>query len=243
MKQSSLRTLTLATALALLPASATATSARVDELRFQVLLDDRAIGHHSFRILDQGSAQRIESLAEFDVRVLLVPLYRYRHENIEVWRDGCLEQINSQTDANGQSYQVAGHRRGAVFELGTQGQQQPQRREMGCIMSFAYWNRAFLAQPRLLNAQTGELVAVQVEPLGQQMLQLGGGEIAAEAFRVQAPAQDIDIRVWYALSDGRWLALESRVAGGRLLRYLPDDSRMAMATEPQAAAADTPVAH
>ena len=40
-----------------------------------------------------------------------------------------------------------------------------------CVMSFAYWNPDFLEQPRLLNPQTGEYVAVQVEEAGMDVLQ------------------------------------------------------------------------
>ena len=38
--------------------------------------------------------------------------------------------------------------------------------EVDCLMSFAYWDQRFLQQQRLLNTQTGELIAVEIPSLG-----------------------------------------------------------------------------
>jgi hypothetical protein len=74
----------------------------------------------------------------------------------------------------------------------------------GCVMSFAYWNPQILKQKELLNAQTGRLEKVSITALGDGH------------YRIAGPKQPIDL--WYG-ADGQWLALESRVAGGRRLRY------------------------
>ena len=210
------------TACALIPAAGVANTANVGELKFRVLLDEREIGYHRFRIADRGDAQVIQSDADFDVRVLFLPVYSYLHENEEIWRDGCLARITSRTDANGDRYTVSGERRGEVFEIGTR--EETRRLEHDCVMSFAYWNRAFLTQRRLLNAQTGELVEVRVERLGERPLRLEERTVDAEGFRVLSPNNGIDITVWYAAADGRWLTLESLLEGGKVIRYLPGDA-------------------
>jgi hypothetical protein len=197
------------------------------ELRFEVLLDGEPIGYHRFRIDDSGETRVVESEASFDVRVLFIPVYRYRHQNTEVWRDGCLAEIRSQTDANGEQFEVRGERAENAFRLQTQGDTLEVRRD--CPMTFAYWNRDFLAQRQLINSQTGELVGVEVRPVGQGSVTVGDRQVAAEGYRLENPDEGIDILVWYAASDGRWLSLETSLANGRAMRYVPaDPERLAL---------------
>ena len=84
-------------------------------------------------------------------------------------------------------------------------------------MTFAYWNPAFLDEPQLLNPQTGAYLDVDVEKLPQAATRIGESERQAERYRITA--KDTDITVFYSPGDTEWLALESIVKGGRILRY------------------------
>ena len=100
-------------ALSLLAAFATALlatpAAAADRAwEFEVSLDDRKIGYHRFNVSDDGSRQVLETEAAFDVKLLFITAFRYRHSNVEVWDDGCLESI----DARKQTLQI-----GAGFQL------------------------------------------------------------------------------------------------------------------------------
>ena len=72
------------------PGLGVAAASTKDELTFAVSLDDKPIGRHRFRIADDGATRVVESEASFDVRILRVPVYRYRHRNTETWQNGCL---------------------------------------------------------------------------------------------------------------------------------------------------------
>lgn len=210
----------LAAACLLTAASASAAvPAAVDEMSFEVLLDDKRIGSHTFRIDRSDAGERVETEAAFDVKVLFVPVYSYRHSNTEVWRSGCLRQIRSQTDSNGDLYQVQGRELDRVFRVETRSQTQAYAAD--CLMSFAYWDQRMLSQQRLLNAQTGELVDVDIRPLGTQRLSLAGGEVEVDGYRIVSPSRTVDIKVFYRRSDGRWLSLESVLENGRVMRYVP----------------------
>ena len=189
------------------------------EWRFRVLLDDKDIGYHTFSVVNQDGQEVVESHAEFDVRVLFLRVYSYRHENVEVWQDGCLTRITAQTDDNGEQYTVNGERKDKAFNVVTQVASQTLAQE--CIMTFAYWKRDFLDQSRLLNSQTGEYQEVEVQPLGENTFQLPSGNVRADGFQILARGEKLDIKVWYAKDSQRWLALESAVDNGRTLRYLP----------------------
>ena len=228
MMSSKLHYLMLVCALAL-PTVSFAGSPPLDDLQFQVLLDDKPIGTHQFRIRDESGRRTIEIDAKFDVRVLFVPVYSYRHNNTEVWRDGCLARIESKTDANGENFAVEGRKSGGAYEIATATTTASYPVE--CLMSFAYWDQRMLQQERLLNAQTGEVVEVAIERIGEKALVLGSTEVLADGYRIVSATPAVDIKVWYAKQDGRWVSLESRLESGRLMRYIPAEADKLALTE------------
>ncbi len=198
-------------------AQASATSSK--EFRFRVLLNDDEIGTHNFRVSREAGDEIVEIDADFRVTFLGITVYSYDHVNRERWRNGCLDQIDSRTDDNGDKFAVDGKDRGEDFEVSTQdGQRQL---DANCVMTFAYWNRDYLSQTRLLISQNGEFLEIEVEAGGLERLRFDEQQVATERYRLRNRERGIDITVWYAADTGRWLCLESRV-DGRVIRYLPE---------------------
>lgn len=196
-----------------LAASAVAADGSVREWNFIVYLDDDAVGYHNFTLMERGDEQTLISEARFEVKFLFITAYRYEHENRETWQGECLQAISSRTDANGRQFTVHGHREETGFAVqGASGREETS----GCVKTFAYWNPDILQASVLLNSQTGELLPVEVEPVGVETLSVDGRKVKAKHYRLRAKNMELDI--WYG-HDDRWLALESTVKGGRKLRY------------------------
>lgn len=182
-------------------------------LRFQVYLDDKPIGEHSFRISESGEIQRISSSASFDVDFLFVNAYRYRHSSSEVFRNGCLQEIRATTDDNGKRYRVQGSALGNGFRVEHQdGVEQAD----GCLMTFAYWDPDFLSQKRLLNAQTGDIEGVSVRQKGRDDVAIGSRKVSATRYALRTDKLTIDL--WYNDALG-WVGLSSDTGKGRRLIY------------------------
>ena len=200
-------------ACALAACPALAGIAHADEWNFSVLLDGKSIGEHRFSVAGPGDARRVVSEASFSVKLLGLTVYRYRHRAVENWRGDCLIELNATTDDDGKASRVRAQAEGdglaVVTDTGTQSLK-------GCVMSFAYWNPAIQRQGRLLNAQTGRSESVQVRGTGGGALEVRGRRVAATRWRIEGPAQPID--VWYS-AEGEWLGLDSTVDGGRRLAY------------------------
>lgn len=124
-------------------------------LTFAVLLDGERIGSHRFELREDGDTRNLVSTARFDVKVLGIPVYRYRHEAVERWRGDCLVKLDGRTDDGG---------------IITAVDAAPD----GCVMSFAYWNPRILEQKQLLNAQTGRMVPMAVAALGEGRYRIWG---------------------------------------------------------------------
>lgn len=186
---------------------------KAGEWDFEVLLNEQPIGKHRFSVTGPPEARKVQSQADFSVKLLGLTLYRYHHEATEQWRGDCLARMSSRTDDNGSPARVQAEARGEALEVITP---QGTRALPGCVMGFAYWNPAIQAQTQLLNVQSGKLETVTFRLLGNGNIAVRGQQREARQWRIEGPAHPIDL--WYS-PQGEWLGLDATVAGGRTLRY------------------------
>ncbi len=193
---------------------------------FTVYLDDREIGFHHFYLAETGETRQLKSVASFEYRLMMIPLFRYEHENNEIWNGDCLQSINSRTDSNGETFSVDGRRSDGEFRVTAAGGEESLPE---CVMSFAYWNPSFLEQTMLLNTQDGEFLDVAISEPVLDELDVQGDK--RPAYRYRLKADDLKLDLWYS-PDHEWLALESEVRGGRKLRYVLNDVPVRQDVEP-----------
>lgn len=183
---------------------------------FRVMLDDQPIGSHKVRVDSSDGNVAVHTIANFDVRILFIPVYSYEHEAKENWNDGCIVAINTTTDDNGEKYYISSKKDTQSLSLKTHDGKSSLN---GCVRTFAYWDVNLLKSDRLLNTQTGEYLPVSITDMGLKTLDIDGKEVQARSFRLVAEEMTIDL--WYT-KDMRWLALESITDTGSVLRYLPE---------------------
>ena len=184
---------------------------------FRVYLDDAEIGSHRVSLTDFGEVGEIRTEAKFNVPFLFFSVYTYRHRNTERWAGECLQAIESETDVNGDRYSVLGATKDRSFVVSAvRGNTENQSILPECVTTFAYWDRGFLLEPRLLNTQTGAYVNVEVELIGADVINVRNELIPSLHYRLMG--NNIEVDLWYS-RDSEWLALESVTKGGRRLRY------------------------
>ncbi|SFN41677.1 DUF6134 family protein [Variovorax sp. OV329] len=194
-----------------------ALAAHAEEWSFTVRLDGEAIGTHRFVLQPAGNGLRsLRSEATFRVRLLGVPVYRYRHLAEERWRGDCLQRLDADTDDDGERSQVQAREAEGGLQL-----KSPQGESVatGCLMSFAYWNPSLRRQARLLNVQTGRIEQVQWQRLDDASVAVRGQTTQATRWRLSGTDRPLD--VWWT-EDGRWVGLDATVRGGRQLSYRLD---------------------
>jgi len=185
-------------------ASAQGGDTGLDSWDFTATLDGEPIGSHHFDVADSIESRTVDARAAFDVTLLRIPVYRYRIHDHERWQEGCLRGLRSESDDDGKLQHVDQEFKGE------------------CLMSFAYWDPRIVTQTRLVNPQTGDIEAVRFERLRDQVLTISGKPELARGWLLQSPKQRIS--VWYSASTGRWVGLDARVRGGRVLSYRPSAS-------------------
>ena len=182
---------------------------------FEVLLDGRRVGTHrfDFQALADDRLQ-VTSRASFDVRILGITLFRYRHEANEHWQQGCLSRVDARTEENGKVLQVRGESEAGVFRLDLP---RSLREARECVRAYAYWDPARLLQDQqLLNPQTGEFETVGIQRLPEEQITVLGSSVIAQRYRLRRSLGDIHL--WYSRA-GEWLQLERKVRDARSLHY------------------------
>lgn len=183
---------------------------------FEVRLDGTPIGSHRFTLSEQGEERVLLSKASFTVKFLGFTAYRYQHEDTERWRGDCVASMDADTNDDGKPSRVQAEAQGPGLRIRVNGQAMPAAG--GCLMSFAYWNPALLAQAptQLLNSQTGRIESVRIRREAEGQVEVRGKLQAARRWRITGVDAPIDL--WVS-PQGEWLALDSQVRGGRQLQY------------------------
>ncbi|MEO8297370.1 MAG: DUF6134 family protein, partial [Burkholderiales bacterium] len=206
----------VAVAVAITLLVATAGPAGAGEVRtwdFQVQLDGQTIGRHRFELLTDGDQRTLVNHAAFTVKLLGIPVYRYRHDTREQWRGDCLTALMADTNDGGERAAVRARGDSSGLQIEAPG---GTTAASGCVMSYAYWHPAMLKQSRLLNAQTGAVDAVRISAAGSASIEVQGRPQPATRWVIDGKAGPLAI--WVS-PQGEWVGLDATVRGTRKLSY------------------------
>jgi hypothetical protein len=178
---------------------------------FRVEREGRDIGRH--RIELRPSADGFEVRVEIDlaVRFAFLTLYRYTHENREVWQDGRLLGFESHTDDNGTRYRVTCTREAGGFVVESS---EGTFRAPPDAVATTYWHRQFTRSGVWIDSMRGHprRVACAPQPAALSALDCPA---ALSAFAVTG---ELALDLTYA---GDGLAGLSFMFGGARFLYRP----------------------
>ncbi len=178
---------------------------------FDVSMDGKHIGDHQFVLSNkENNQQLLKSEAKFNVKFLTINVFNYHHKADEIWENGCLKKLESNTKENSKTTTVKAYEDKSLFKVSAQ---KPLEIDTECVMTFAYCNPKILQQKKLLNPQTGEYLSAQIAFVGKEVINVKGEAVKADHYKIDTSKFKIDI--WYGL-DGQWLALQSLTSDGRI---------------------------
>ncbi|MEQ8247104.1 MAG: DUF6134 family protein [Alphaproteobacteria bacterium] len=171
------------------------------KLTFDVIRGGKSIGKHEITFREVGDETHVDIDIELTVKIGFLTVFKYRHQNSEVWRGGTLVSVATDTDDNGDAYEVRARREGDGLFVRTL---QEEHVLPGTAIPTSYWNPAILMNPQWLDTQRGIMLDIAVEPAGLEAVSLADGRtIEAERFEVRG---DLNITVWYT-PQGEWVKL------------------------------------
>ncbi len=171
---------------------------------FDVFLDGKKIGFHQFFVEQLEDDYRVASSAYFKFKLFFFIPITYRHNATEVWRDGCLLSLESETRRRGNETKVTGTSIGNMFLVSHNGE----THEIGnCVRSFAYWDPLLLTHEFLLNGETGKYLPVSLDKKNTQ-----------SGFKITIKPPSGELLLKYN-EDGKWIALEAKVKDLGTMKY------------------------
>ena len=172
------------------------------EWKFDAVLNEKVIGQHTFVYEDD----RTISNANFKFEYLFMD-FIYQHKSTETWEGNCLKTILSNTDDDGDLYEVSGYIGTDQFLVTSNNKT---KELTSCVMTFAYGNPKILDQKKLMNSQNGEYLDVDIQFLREENHMVRGKDILTELWQIEARGDDGDLLVhlWYD-KNMNWVGLKS----------------------------------
>jgi len=182
-------------------------------LSFTVLRNGETVGTHVLRFQPVDDAVRISADTNVVVKMAMIPVYRFEHHGNEVWRDGRLISLTSETNDDGTRHalKVAGgggslavNGDGAVSHLPAD------------TLPASLWNRRTVARGTLLNTLDGHAMTVQVADQGDDQVAVHGRTVVARHY---AMTGDLSRELWYD-ADGTLVQVRFKARDDSDIRYV-----------------------
>lgn len=181
---------------------------------FQVLRQNSPIGHHRVEVTAAENETRVKVDIGLEVRLAgLITVFRYKHEAEEIWRNGRLVSIKSNTYDDGEKLFLEAEAvpggplrvRGSKFEGFVPAE----------IMPTSYWNREFPKHQTLLDTQSGKLLNVNVQEESQALASDDRDSVPGHRYRLDG---DLRLRLGYD-AEGRWNRMAFKASDGSEIEY------------------------
>lgn len=167
------------------------------------------IGRHVITYSCQGDDLLVETEISGEVTVMSLPIYKLAGHYREVWRGDRLISFDSKLNDNGEQFEVSARAEGDQMMI-------DRRRGIiaapASIVSDHPWNFAVLDRTLLFDARRGKLRHVQVEPVGEEALLIGGREVPAKRYQMTG---DLERVLWYG-DDGSLLRSQLEYGSGKV---------------------------
>jgi len=203
-------------------ASMNFTPAAKQSLNFTVYRDEAPIGYHKFDFRPRGDKLEVEIDVDLEIKLLFVTAFKFTHVASEVWENGRLLQMESETDDDGDSYKLKLRRLGDRMLVEVNGER---KLAPGDILPSNLWNRAILTEDKILHPIVGRVLPLKVMPLGMRDIEIGiRKSILAEGFRIDGGGE-FQRELWYS-PDGRLVEVgfDAPKDGSRILYRLNENA-------------------
>lgn len=196
------RTLAVCTAACPLALCSAPDPARAEDYAFKVFCNGSPVGYHHVHVQHDGHETDVDTDADIDVTLAGLEIYRYRHRSHEVWRDGKLAALRSETNDDGDAMSVSVHpgEDGMLVVESSQGS----REVPSDTLPTSLWNPDVLGRRELLDTESGRTLKVETAQLADGRYKMSG---------------DLSLMVDYR--SGHWDGLHFRYFGSNV-DFRPD---------------------
>ena len=176
-----------------------------DEMMFDIYRKGKNIGFHSiiFNKIDEQLQVTID--VKIKVKLGFITIYKYSHENSEIWKENELIKINTNSITNSKDkYELNGQQNLENFEfIGIEGKQLTHKN----IIPISYWNRDILDNNEFLDTQKGIIRKSKKKFLKNELIVFNNKNINTKKYELRILTKHSsdkktvpEILLWYTFS-------------------------------------------
>ena len=191
-----------------LPAPWVATDGAV--IDFTVLRKGKPFGSHVLTF-DRDADGNLQVTTDVDLQVKFGPItaFKYRLDSVEEWVDGQLVALTGKSNNDGRQGEVSAELRDDSLVVDS-------TKFDGALplttIPSSHWNRLQVYQSQMLSTETGEVLDIDVEVIGDDTVKVGDEAVEATHYRLKS---DLTVDLWYD-NQSRWVKLAFDVRGQRI---------------------------
>ena len=180
---------------------------------FQVLRKGKPFGRHvlTFNELDDGRLQ-VTTDVDLDVKFGPITAFKYRLDATEIWDNGRLVGLNGKSNNDGRRGKVSARANGDQLIVDST---KFDGALPASIIPSSHWNILQITGDRMLSTETGEVLDIDVERIGEDTVLVNGTEVPATHYRLKS---DLTVDLWYD-DQNRWVKLIFE-ARGQEIQYV-----------------------
>lgn len=196
---------------------------RDGDIGFKVVRGDSPMGEHRLSFARSDAGLEVSIDIELGVDFGPFTVYEYTHQNREVWQDGQLISLTSQTDDNGDEHFVRVERTDQGLRIETK---DGVTTAPGDIVPTSYWNYEIVQADRVLDTQKGRILEVSTRLMGGDEVWVEGQAVPARRYQMTG---DLNLDIWYD-ADNEWVKTAFEIKGEQIEYFrggVPEDLEQA----------------
>lgn len=198
-----------------------------DELVFKILRNGEDFGTHKMLFHQNNEEIRVSVDIQMTYDFGPFTLFRYEHQNEEVWKNGRLESLSARTYDDGKELYVEATAQGQEITVtGSNGAFSAPKD----LMSTTYWKRDMLEAASLLNTQYGRVHNIKVTKEGTLTKEIAGDFYKVEKLNFTDLYDGKKAVFYYEINTQQWVGLEFSIRGSNLeyIRQTPLPKKYAL---------------
>jgi hypothetical protein len=194
-------------ALALVAAASPAAAQSVAPglVAFDVWMNGKPVGSHTVRVAETGEGVRAD--VAIDLAGKVGPFgFRYAHRCTEMWREDALISLSCVDTEGGKERRIAARRVDGALQVETAEGVAPLP---AGVLPSSWWRADLVGKTRMFDTRKGEVTPIRVERMGEDVVAVTGGTIAATHYRLKGSSA---VDIWYD-GEGRWVKMTFKLRG------------------------------
>jgi Family of unknown function (DUF6134) len=161
--------------------AAAALAGTAGEYTFTVLKDGSPVGHHCIVFQRRGDRIEIREATEIEVRLAMIPIYRFEHEGTEVWQDGRALRIDGTTNDNGEKLDIAVRRNADGYTRMINGRVDEFD---DTKQALAFWNKDVVNHDDFFSVVDDKIIRASFEFVARDQITVAGQKLDVEHYRM-----------------------------------------------------------